>query len=163
VGVLRLISFIELEDTNLQEAISTIPKNLLETARFDNLDDKESAAIISLVKGNISLDDVKLLADLATTSTNKCSRVSLKILSLIREGKISLSNAEKLLMELSHRLPQTDYNCFEQMLEAANELLTTRTSNLENAEVWSKLGLPVGLGRLVLQFSDKQSNNLWII
>jgi hypothetical protein len=163
VGILRLISLIDPEDFNLQEAISTIPKSLLDITRFSDFEDKESAAIISLIRGDISVDDIKFLASLATTSTDKCSRISLKALSLIREGKISLSNAEKLLMELSHRLPQTDYDCFEQMLEAANELLTTRTSNLGNAEVWSKLGLPVGLGRLVLQFSDKKPNNLWII
>ncbi|HBL11067.1 MAG TPA: hypothetical protein DD379_06610 [Cyanobacteria bacterium UBA11162] len=163
VGILRLISFIEPENIDLQEAISTIPKSLLEITRFSDFEYKESAAIISLIRGDISLDDIRYLADLATKYTDKCCRIFLKILSLIREGKISLSKAEKLLMELSHRFPQTDYDCFEQMLEAANELLTTRTSNLGNAEVWSKLGLPVGLGRLVLQFSHKQSNNLWII
>lgn len=165
VGILRLISFIEAENenVNLQEAISTIPKTLLEITRFSDFEYKESAAIISLTRDDISLDDIKKLANLDVTYTDKCSRIYLKIISLIREGKISLSNSEKLLMELSHRFPQTDYDCFEQMLEAANELLTTRTSNLGNAEVWSKLGLPIGLGRLVLQFSDKQSNNLWII
>ncbi|NEU84072.1 hypothetical protein, partial [Nostoc sp. UIC 10630] len=162
LGVLKLLSYIHYGNTNLLKAISIIPKNLLDIAKFSNLEDKESAAILSLIRGDISLEEIKLVSDLAIRCTGKCSRFSLKALTLIREGKLSLYSAEELLIQLMYTVSYLDSNCFGAMLEAANEILSARTSNLRNKELWLKLGLPEGLGKMILQFSNQQ-DNIYII
>ena len=110
---------------------------------------RDAAIIVRLSQGHWSQNEAhsfaKHVIELAGESPGICNRV----LHVISRHKAADSFVEEFLLELHERLPVTEWETTGKMIQALNTSLRYRTSRLGDPQVWSDLGLPSGLHRLL--------------
>jgi hypothetical protein len=142
-GLLRLLAFFALGGS-----IPRISDGLLKPERFSGGMFKEAAVLIRLAQGDLSLSEPESLADQIAELTSEGLDTAASVLKLLENEFLPHSKYERFLLNLRKRLPSSEWQILNRLRHILVTLLTTRTSRLEDVQVWAKLGLPTELHSL---------------
>ena len=142
-GIVRLIS-------KMVSAIG-MPKrldmsNLVKETGHDNDD---CAVILSLTQNNLSEIQARTLATQVLNLSSKLSSLLRDALNTFENYQMNNRDADVFLEELFRKLPVDAINERSNIVRLMLDIISRRTSGLDQSDVWSKLKLPEGLYTLL--------------
>ncbi|HEY0375758.1 MAG TPA: hypothetical protein VGC87_02250 [Pyrinomonadaceae bacterium] len=143
-GLLRILSFFSVNGSQA----SVLPA-LLQPERFDEIEFKEAAIVTRLALGSLSPAESEYLAEYIAKLSTEGSYIAGTVMRLIESENLSPAVFEQFLLYLRKRLPSSEWRAISRVRYVLGKILTSRTSSLEEPQVWTRLDLPSGLYHLI--------------